>query len=92
MTNRRNLPFVGNTNMSIHFTKKAQQALNLSMQTAAELGHTYIGSEHLLLGLLGEGSGVAAHYLLEKGATHEKIHAAVVRMAGTGSPADVVFR
>ena len=75
--------------MSIHFTKKAQQALNLSMQNAAELGHTYIGSEHLLLGLLGEGSGVAAHYLLEKGATHEKIHAAVVRMAGTGSPADV---
>ena len=75
--------------MSIHFTKKAQHALNLAMQAAAEMGHTYIGSEHLLLGLLAEATGVAAHYLQEKGVTSEKVQAAVVRMAGTGSPADV---
>ena len=71
--------------MSIHFTKKAQDALNLSMQYAAELGHTYIGSEHLLLGLLGEASGVAAHYLTEKGATVEKIQSAIIRIAGKGT-------
>ena len=59
------------------------------MQTAAEMGHTYIGSEHLLLGLLSEETGVAAHCLQEKGATREKIYSAVVRMAGTGSPADI---
>ena len=75
--------------MSIHFTKKAQQALNFAMQTAAEMGHTYIGSEHLLLGLLREESGVAAHCLQEKGGSRDKIYSAVVRMAGTGSPAEV---
>ena len=53
------------------------------------MGHTYIGSEHLLLGLLSEETGVAAHCLQEKGATREKIYSAVVRMAGTGSPADI---
>ena len=81
--------FVRNIYMSIHFTKKAQHALNLAMQIASELGHTYIGSEHLLLGLLSEETGVAAHYLQEKGATRDKIHSAVVRMAGTGTPAEV---
>ncbi|MBR7098802.1 MAG: ATP-dependent Clp protease ATP-binding subunit, partial [Clostridia bacterium] len=75
--------------MSIHFTQKAQQALNLAMQIAAELGHTYIGSEHLLMGLIEESTGVAAHYLTEKGASPEKLRNAVVRMAGTGSPANI---
>ena len=75
--------------MSIHFTKKAQDALNLSMQHAAELGHTYIGSEHLLLGLLGETSGVASHYLTEKGASMEKIQAAIIRIAGKGTHTDL---
>ena len=81
--------FARNTYMSIHFTRKAQHALNLAMQAATEMGHTYIGSEHLLLGLLGEETGVAAHCLQEKGVTREKIYSAVVRLAGTGSPANV---
>ena len=41
------------------FTEKANRAINLAMEAAQELGHTYIGSEHLLLGLLREGSGTA---------------------------------
>ena len=42
------------------FTEKAGLALNLAIEGAREMGHTYIGTEHILLGLLREGSGVAA--------------------------------
>ena len=59
------------------------------MQIASELGHTYIGSEHLLLGLLSEDTGVAAHYLQERGATVEKVQEAVVRIAGEGTPSAI---
>ena len=75
--------------MATRFTRKAQKVLNLSMQIASELGHTYIGSEHLLLGLLSEDTGVAAHYLQERGATVEKVQEAVVRIAGEGTPSAI---
>ena len=75
--------------MNNRFTQKAQTALNLSLRTASEMGHTYIGSEHLLLGLIKEQTGVAAHYLTERGATLEKIQEAVTQMAGVGSPTSV---
>ena len=42
------------------FTDKANTALNMAVEAAREMGHTYVGTEHLLLGLLREGSGVAA--------------------------------
>ncbi len=45
------------------FTQKANHAMNLAIQCAEEMGHTYVGSEHILLGLLKEGSGVAATVL-----------------------------
>ena len=47
--------------------KKANNALNLAMESAQELGHTYIGTEHVVLGLLGEGTGVAASVLNARG-------------------------
>ena len=72
--------------MANRFTQKAQNVLNLSLRFASEMGHTYIGSEHLLLGLIKEESGVAAHYLAERDATLEKVQNAVVQMAGVGSP------
>ena len=75
--------------MQNRFTQKAQNVLNLALQTASEMGHTYIGSEHLLLGLCREGTGVAAHYLQERGADLEKIKNAVVQMAGVGAPSSV---
>ena len=75
--------------MQNRFTQKAQNVLNYSLQSASELGHTYIGSEHLLLGLCKEDSGIAAHYLTERGAQLEKIKNAVIRMAGVGSPSSV---
>ncbi len=72
--------------MSNRFTQKAQNVLNLSMRFASEMGHNYIGSEHLLLGLLQEESGVASKILTEHGAEPEAIREAVVRFAGLGSP------
>ena len=72
--------------MSNRFTRKAQRVLNLSLQHASDLGHTYIGSEHLLLGLLGEDTGVAAHYLQERGVTLQATRDEVVRLAGEGTP------
>ncbi len=53
------------------FTEKANNALNLAIESAQELGHDYIGSEHLMLGLLKEGSGVAYTVLSKLGATAE---------------------
>lgn len=53
------------------FTEKANNALNLSVSSAQELGHDYIGSEHLMLGLLKEGSGVAYTVLSKLGITAE---------------------
>ncbi len=51
------------------FTEKANAALNMAMDAAREMGHTYVGTEHLLLGLLREGSGVAATVLAARGIT-----------------------
>ena len=51
------------------FTDKANTALNLAMESAQEMGHTYVGTEHILLGLLKEGSGVAAVVLSGRGIT-----------------------
>ncbi|MBR5523790.1 MAG: ATP-dependent Clp protease ATP-binding subunit [Clostridia bacterium] len=51
------------------YTEKANAALNLALECAREMGHTYVGTEHLLLGLLREGSGVAAVVLGARGIT-----------------------
>ena len=51
------------------FTEKANTALNMAIQAAREMGHTYIGTEHILLGLLREGTGVAAVVLAARGIT-----------------------
>ncbi len=75
--------------MANRFTQKAQNVLNLALKNASEMGHTYIGSEHLLLGLIQEASGVAAHYLNERNADTEKIRAAITQMAGVGTPTTV---
>jgi len=45
------------------FTNKAEKAISLSQTAANELGHNYIGSEHILLGLIKEGTGIAAQVL-----------------------------
>ena len=67
------------------FTEKANRAVNLALEGAQELGHTYIGSEHLLLGLLKEGSGTAAELLQSKGVTADKIAGMIAETVGRGS-------
>ncbi len=59
--------------MAIQYTQKAQRALELAAKTSKELKHGYVGSEHILLGLLREGTGVAAKVLLSNGVEDEKI-------------------
>ena len=53
------------------FTEKANNAMNLAISSAEELGHDYVGSEHVMLGLLKEGSGVAYTVLNKLGVTAE---------------------
>ena len=66
------------------FTPRAQNALRLAQAAAEELGHSYVGSEHLLLGLLREEGGAAQRCLAEQGLTVEKARMAIVEIVGTG--------
>ncbi|MBO5903843.1 MAG: ATP-dependent Clp protease ATP-binding subunit [Clostridia bacterium] len=67
------------------FTQKAQNTLNRALATAREMGHTYIGSEHLLIGLLGEQDSVAEKLLSKSGAEIKSVKNAVEEMVGRGS-------
>ena len=68
------------------FTEKANEALNQAINSAGQLGHTYVGSEHLLLGLLRVGSGVASSVLNKYGITAENIEELLKKSIGTGTP------
>ncbi len=68
------------------FTSKANEALNLAISFAENMGHTYVGSEHLLLGLLRLGSGVASAVLNKNGVTAEKIEELFRSEIGSGTP------
>ena len=72
--------------MANRFTQKAQNALNRALICARELGHTYIGSEHLLLGLVGEGDSIAQKLLVSKGCDYNKLYQTVADWAGVGIP------
>lgn len=71
------------------FTGKAQSALNRSMRYAGELGHTYIGTEHLLLGLAFDTESISSKILSSHKADFESIKKAVIEISGTGSPGRV---
>ena len=62
----------------IPLTPRAKRALELSLREALQLGHNYIGTEHILLGLLREGNGVAAQALTMLGASHHQVRDAVL--------------
>ncbi|MGN0442637.1 MAG: ATP-dependent Clp protease ATP-binding subunit [Acutalibacteraceae bacterium] len=67
------------------FTQKANDALNLAIEKAEQLGHTYIGTEHILLGLLGTESSVAATALESAGVTAQEIESQIKTQIGSGS-------
>ena len=75
--------------MSKHFTAKAANALNGSLHLAKELGHTYIGSEHLLLALASDEECAAAKLLARRGVTPDKIRAKIIELVGEGQESDV---
>jgi len=71
----------------ICFTPRAKRVLELAFDEARSLGHTYIGTEHILLGLIREGEGVAAQVLKNLGADLDRVRRQVVELLGGGSPA-----
>jgi ATP-dependent Clp protease ATP-binding subunit ClpC len=64
----------------IPFTPRAKKVLELSLREALQLGHNYIGTEHILLGLLREGEGVAAQVLLKIGLDMQKVRQTVLQL------------
>ncbi len=70
------------------FTPRAKKVLELSLREALQMGHSYIGTEHLLLGLVREGEGVAATVLVSLGADLPRVRQQVLKLmsGGAGSP------
>ena len=68
------------------FTQKANDVLNIAIKEAENFGHTYVGSEHILIGLLKEGTGVAAMLLDSKGVTADKVEELLEEHIGKGNP------
>jgi ATP-dependent Clp protease ATP-binding subunit ClpC len=71
----------------IPFTPRAKKVLELSLREALQLGHNYIGTEHILLGLVREGDGVAAQVLVKLGGTPGRVRGAVLELAPAGPEA-----
>jgi len=67
-------------------TERAQRVLQLSQEEARRLGHDVVGTEHLLLGLVGEGQGIAARALQNLGINLDNVRQAVESMVGRGDP------
>ena len=72
-----------------HFSDKSTTALNLSVESARQLGHAYVGTEHLLLGLLKTADSVAAAVLEENNVTAEYVLNKIVESVGSGTPTNV---
>lgn len=81
----------------IPFTPRAKKVLELSLREALQLGHNYIGTEHILLGLIREGEGVAAQVLMKLGADLSRVRQQVIQLLSgyqgkepvtTGGPAE----
>jgi ATP-dependent Clp protease ATP-binding subunit ClpC len=73
----------------IPFTPRAKKVLELALREAQALGHQYIGTEHVLLGLVRENSGVAARILLDFGADAERIRNEIIGLLSGGRPGRV---
>ncbi len=75
--------------MNSKFTEKAQNALNFALIEARRLGHTYVGSEHLLLGIAAERDCAAARILSSRGASFEKLSDSVSVVSGCGGESKI---
>lgn len=75
--------------MTGRFTENAQGALNAAPQIASRLGHNYIGSEHILLGILYKGNSIASRLLEAKGVNFKNFQDAVIKASGLGDSGTV---
>src|ERR1043165_3617503 len=73
-------PAGASTTGSPPFTPRAKKVLELSLREALQLGHNYIGTEHILLGLIREGEGVAAQVLVKLGADLNRVRQQVIQL------------
>lgn len=71
------------TTQSPHYTPRAKKVIELSMDEARKLGHSYVGTEHILLGLIREGEGVAARVLSNLGVSLNKARQQVLQLLGS---------
>ena len=74
----------GQTSGHIPFTPRAKKVLELSLRESLQLGHDYIGTEHILLGLVREGEGVAAQVLISLGAELDRVRQQVIQLLHDG--------
>ena len=74
--------------MTYKFTKRAEKAIEIANQVAIDFGHNYIGTEHLLYGLLKEGSGVASKVLQNQGISSEQIEEQIDLLVGKNEQID----
>lgn len=72
------------------FTEKANNALNAALESAEDLGHTYIGSEHILLGLVSDTSSQAGKILASEKITYENVYKMIKESVGAGIPTELV--
>jgi ATP-dependent Clp protease ATP-binding subunit ClpC len=88
----RRSPSVNSTRDTLPFTPRAKKALELSLHEAVALRHEYIGTEHLLLGLVGEGQGHGAEILMELGTTAGLIRQQTIEVIAAGDYAPEVSK
>jgi ATP-dependent Clp protease ATP-binding subunit ClpA len=72
----------------IGLTPKAKRAIELAAQQAQRLNHAYVGTEHLLLGILGEGTGIGAGVLTSLGVTVESVREGIIRVIAHSDPSE----
>ena len=71
------------TSQALHYTPRAKKVIELSMDEARKLGHTYVGTEHILLGLIREGEGIAARVLNNLGVSLNRARQQVLQLLGS---------
>ncbi|MFI3251083.1 MAG: Clp protease N-terminal domain-containing protein, partial [Eubacteriales bacterium] len=78
--------------MNVQFSPKAVQCIRLAQESAAKMGHSYVGSEHLLLGLSIQKNSLAAQHLARTGAQGEVLHEKIRSMVGQGVPTSTLHQ
>ena len=68
------------------FTQKAEQAIESAGKAASELGHSYVGTEHLLLGIVAQREGLGSRILEKRGMDGKRLRRAIEACSGSGSP------